>query len=69
MKVRELKEFLENCKEDLEVELLTTAHTHLYDDVRREVGLIDHQYIVPLNSISIKNNDGYGHVILTNMNE
>lgn len=69
MNVKELKSFLENCNEDLEIELLSCSHTHIYNDVNKEIGIINNETIVPLRSINIKNNDGYGVVLLSNLQD
>ncbi len=69
MNVKELKSFLENCNEDLEIELLSCSHTHIYNDVNKEIGTINNETIVPLKSINIKNNDGYGVVLLSNLQD
>lgn len=69
MKVKKLKEFLENCNEELEIEILSVSHTHIYNDVNKEIGIINNKIIVPLNSINIKNNDGYGIVLLSNLED
>lgn len=69
MNVKELKKFLENCNEDLEIELLSCSHTHIYNSVNKEIGIINNETIAPLKSINIKNNDGYGVVLLSNLQD
>lgn len=69
MTVKELKKFLENCNDELEVEMLSQSHTHIYNDVNKEIETINNEIIVPLRSINIKNNDGYGIVLLTNLED
>ena len=67
MTVKELKKFLENCNDELE--MLSQSHTHIYNSVNKEIGIINNEEIVPLRSINIKNNDGYGIVLLTNLED
>lgn len=69
MTVKELKSFLENCNEDLEIELLLCSHSHIYNDVVEEIGVVRNKIIAPLNSINIKNNDGYGIVLFSNLQD
>lgn len=69
MKIKELKKFLENCNDELEIEMLSQSYTHIYNSVNKEIGIINNEIIVPLRSINIKNNDGYGIVLLTNLED
>lgn len=69
MKIKELKKLLENCNDELEVEMLLQSHTHIYNDVNKEIGIINNEIIAPLRSINVKSNDGYGIVLLTNLED
>lgn len=69
MKIKELKKLLENCNDELEVEMLLQSHTHIYNDANKEIGIINNEIIAPLRSINVKSNDGYGIVLLTNLED
>lgn len=69
MRVKELKKILKKCNDVLEIQFICHTHEHLYNSLNKELGSIDIDHIVPVKSISIKNDDGYGYVILSNMED
>jgi hypothetical protein len=67
--IKDLKELLKNCNDDLEVEVLIKSHEHLYNSVEKEIGIVNIEHIIPINSCNIKYDDGYGVVILSNIKD
>ena len=69
MKVKDIKEALENCSDELEIDMHIVSHQHLYSEMNDELGRVDINQRVPLNSVTIKNADGYGYVVLSNLRD